>query len=53
MGLAKQLRSMTKEYLKDPRGQYFHNLNKVLNLSKRSNVKKEEVVKFVNVWAKQ
>ena len=50
MGLTKRLRDLSKEYMNDPKGQYFRHLNKILNLSKSSNVSKDEVKKFVENW---
>ena len=50
MGLTKQLRGMTKEYMQNPKAQYFKYLDKVLNLYKRSNVSKKEVMDHVKKW---
>ena len=50
MGLGKQLKDLSKEYMKDPKGQYFRHLQKILDLHKRSHVSKEEVIDYVNKW---
>ena len=52
MGLGKQLKDLSKEYMKDPKGQYFRHLQKILDLHKRSGVSKEEVIDYVNKWKK-
>jgi len=52
MGLGKQLKGMTKEYLQNPKQQYFKYLEKILNLHSKSFVKKEEVVNYVKEWSK-
>jgi hypothetical protein len=51
MGLGKQLKDLSKEYMKDPKGQYFRHLKKILNLHKGSGVSKKEVLQYVNEWA--
>lgn len=51
MGLGKQLKGMTKEYLRDPKAQYFKYLEKILNLYSGSGVSKIEVSKYVQRWA--
>lgn len=50
MGLGSQLRNLSKEYLNDPKGQYFRHLKKMLNLHGQSGVSKEEVRQFVKDW---
>ena len=50
MGLGKQLKELSKEYMKDPKGQYFRHLQKILDLHKRSGILKEEVIDYVNKW---
>ena len=50
MGLGKQLKDLSKEYMKDPKGQYFRHLQKILDLHKRSGISKEEVIVYVNKW---
>lgn len=50
MGLAKQLKDLSKEYLKDPKGQFFRQLDNVLGLYKRSHVSKEEVIEHLEQW---
>ena len=52
MGMRKNLMSMSKEYLKNPKAQYYKYLLKVLNLSKKSGVTKKEVMAYVNKWNK-
>jgi len=51
MGLGKQLKGMTKEYLESPRKQYFKYLEKILNLHRSSGVTKKEVSKYVQEWS--
>lgn len=53
MGLGKDLKSLTKEYMTDPRGQYFRHLEKILNLHTQSGVSKSEVLDHVNRWSKK
>lgn len=50
MGLGKNLKDLTKEYMRDPKGQYFRHLEKILNLSKQSKVSKSEVFEYVEEW---
>ena len=50
MGLGKQLKELSKEYMKNPKKQYFRHLEKILNLHKQSHVSKEEVIDYVNKW---
>ena len=50
MGLGKQLKDLSKEYMKNPKKQYFRHLEKILNLHKQSHVSKEEVIDYVNKW---
>lgn len=50
MGLAKQLKDLSKEYLKDPKGQFFRQLDTVLELHKRSHVSVEEVIEHLEQW---
>ena len=50
MGLGKQLKDLSKEYMKDPKGQYFRHLQKILDLHKRSGVSKKEVIDYINKW---
>lgn len=53
MGLGKQLKNLTKEYMKDPKGQYFRHLDKILDLHKRSGVSKDEVKDYIDKWMKK
>jgi len=53
MGLGGKLKDLTKEYLKDPRGQYFRHLQKILDLHKQSGVSKTEVIRYVETWGKK
>lgn len=39
--------------MKDPKGQYFRHLEKILNLHKKSKVSREEVKDFVDNWMKK
>jgi len=50
MGLGRQIKGLTKEYLKDPKGQYFRHLKKLLDISKTHKIPKKEVVRFVRDW---
>jgi hypothetical protein len=50
MGLVKDLKKLSKEYMNDPKGQYFRHLNKILNLHSQSGVSKKEVLKYVESW---
>jgi len=51
MGLGKQLKSLTKEYMNDPKGQYYRHLKKILDLHKQSGVTKKEVLEYVDKWS--
>ena len=53
MGLRKQLTSLSREYLSNPKQQYFKYLNKILDLGRSSNVSKDEIRVFVNDWLKK
>lgn len=50
MGLGGKLKDLTKEYMNDPRGQYFRHLRKILDLCKQSKVSKNEVLNYVKNW---
>ena len=50
MGLGKRLKDLSKEYMNDPKGQYFRHLKKILDLHSSSFVKKDEVKAFVDKW---
>lgn len=52
MGLSKKLKDLTKEYMKDPRGQYFRHLEKILKLSNTYHIPKKDVLDFVHDWFK-
>lgn len=52
MGIGKQLRQMSKEYLKDPKGQFFRQVNAVLDLGKKSGVSNPEIIKHLESWIK-
>lgn len=51
MGLSRQLRDMYKEYKKDPSGQYWRNLDKMLGLHTTGKVSKKQVLEHVRKWA--
>jgi len=53
MGLGRDLRKMAEEYRKDPHGQYWRNLDKMLNLHSTGKVSKQEVLQHVKEWAKK
>ena len=50
MGLRKQLTGLSREYMSNPKQQYFKYLLKILNLSRSSNVSKQEVMNYVKEW---
>jgi len=50
MGIGGRLKNLTKEYMNDPRGQYFRHLKKILDLHKSSGVKKIEVLHYCQKW---
>lgn len=52
MGLGRKLRDLSKEYMQDPKGQYFRHLVKILELHKQSGVSKQEVKDRVDLWLK-
>lgn len=53
MGLTRDLKKMVDEYRKDPSGQYWRNLDKMLNLHDTGKVSKQEVLKHVREWAEK
>lgn len=53
MGLSRQLRDMYKEYKKDPSGQYWCNLDKMLGLHSTGKVSKKQVLEHVRKWAEE
>jgi len=53
LGLRKQLMGMSREYLKNPKVQYFKYLQKILDMSTSSNVSKKDVKSYVDKWAKE
>lgn len=52
MGLSRDLKNMLDEYKKDPKGQYWRNLDKLLNLYKTGKVTKHDVLEHVKAWEK-
>ena len=50
MGMTRQLRDLTKEYLKDPKAQFFRQLDTILKLHKQSKVSLDEVCDHLNEW---
>jgi len=50
MGLSGQLKGLTKEYLKDPQGQYFRQLDKILSFHAKSHVPVEKVIAHLQKW---
>ena len=52
MGIGKKLKNLSKEYMQDPKGQYFRHLEKILNLHKMSKVSREEVKEYFDKWFK-
>lgn len=51
MGLSGDLRRLAIEYKRDPSGQYFRNLEKMLNLYRTGKTTKEKVLEYVRAWA--
>jgi len=50
MGVIGDVKSMSREYLKDPHGQYFRQLDKMLKLYKQSGVPKKKVIEHLKLW---
>ena len=50
MGIMRDIKGMSKEYMKDPHGQYFRNLDKMLKLYKTSGVPKKKVIQHLKDW---
>jgi hypothetical protein len=53
MGLTGDLKRMADEYRKDPSGQYWKNLQKMLNLHTTGKVSKHDVYVYVKKWAEE
>lgn len=53
MGIGKDLKNKYIEFKKDPKGQYFRHLEKMLNLNTIGNISKEDVLDYVEEWAKR
>jgi len=53
MGLRKNLTDLTKEYQKDPKGQYFRHLHKLLEVGLSSGVTTKEIKAYVDTWAEE
>lgn len=53
MGMIKDLKKLSKEYMTDPKGQYFRHLQKILDLHTQSHVSKQEVLDYVERWKKK
>jgi len=51
MGLSRDLKNMLDEYKKDPSGQYWRNLDKMLNLHETGKVSRQQVFEHVKEWA--
>jgi len=50
MGIARKMKDLTKEYMRDPKGQYYRHLKKILDLHKQSGVSKIEVLHYCQKW---
>jgi hypothetical protein len=50
MGMIRDVKAMSREYMKDPHGQYFRNLDKMLKLYKTSGVPKKKVIQHLKDW---
>jgi len=51
MGLSHDLKNMVDEYKRDPSGQYWRNLDKMLNLYQTGKLTKQQVLDHVKEWA--
>lgn len=51
MTLTGDLHRLAREYKADPSGQYYRNLEKMLNLYSTGKTTKEEVLGYVQRWA--
>jgi len=51
MTLTGDLHRLAREYKADPSGQYYRNLEKMLNLYSTGKTSKEEVLAYVQRWA--
>jgi hypothetical protein len=51
MGLSRDLKNMVDEYKRDPSGQYWRNLDKMLNLYQTGKLTKQQVLDHVKEWA--
>lgn len=51
MGLSGDLKRLAIEYKRDPSGQYYRNLDKMLTLYKTGKTTKQEVLAHVQSWA--
>ena len=47
IGIMKDLRTMSKEYIKDPHGQYYKNLDKILKIGLDQGIPKKDILKHV------
>lgn len=53
MGVTRQMKDLLKEYKKDPVGQYYRNLDKMLGLHKTGKQTKQQVLEYVRKWAEK
>jgi hypothetical protein len=53
MGLSGDLKRLAIEYKRDPSGQYYRNLDKMLSLYKTGKTTKSEVLAHVRAWAEK
>lgn len=50
MGVIRDIKHLSSEYMKDPHGQYFRNLDRMLKLYKQSGVPKKKVIAHLKDW---
>ena len=47
MGLTKKFKELSKEYLNDPYGQFFRNLDKLVDIGLKQGIAKDEILRHV------
>jgi len=53
MGIVSDIRKMSKDYLKDPQGQFFRQLDLTLKMHKQSGVPVHKVIQHLQDWISQ
>lgn len=53
MGITRDIKNLTKEYKRDPKGQYFRKLQQMLDIYKISGASVEEVYQYCKNWRDQ